>query len=349
MSQPIKPTFKLVSRGAAKRLGVLALLSAAALLWCHCTMIRMPGKSFQRSLPPLTDSQTALSNEVRRDVEMLGGKIGRRNIFYSSGYRAAQQYIERELQTCGFDVRRQTFKVQGVECANVEVEIPGSGSRDEIIIIGAHYDSVDDSPAANDNASGVAATLALARRFGSTDAAPPVRTLRFVFFANEEPPCFMTRDMGSLVYATRSKEQRENIIAMVSLETIGYFSDQPGSQTYPIKPVGWFYPNTGNFIGFVGNYHSRSLVRAAIGTFREHAKFPSEGAALPDWIEGVSWSDQWSFWQQGYRAIMVTDTAPFRYPWYHTEQDTPDKLDYDRMARVVEGLQAVVDGLAHGK
>ncbi|MCI0362486.1 MAG: M28 family peptidase, partial [Phycisphaerales bacterium] len=196
---------------------------------------------------------------------------------------------------------------------------------------------------ANDNGSGVAATLALARAFAESK---PDRTLRFVLFANEEPPYFQTENMGSLVYAKRCRERGENTVAMLSLETIGYYSDAPGSQTYPIKPIGWVYPTTGNFIGFVGNYNSRKLVRQAIKSFRAHAQFPSEGGALPGWIPGVGWSDHWAFWQAGYPAIMLTDTAPFRYPHYHSIHDTPDKLDYDRMARVVDGLRPVVADLA---
>jgi len=106
------------------------------------------------------------------------------------------------------------------------------------------------------------------------------------------------------------------------------------------------YPSTGDFIGFVGNLSSRGLVRRAIGVFREHAQFPSEGAALPSWVPGVGWSDHWAFWQEGYPAIMVTDTAPFRYTHYHTGGDTIDKVDFRRFARVVSGLEPVIRELA---
>jgi hypothetical protein len=132
---------------------------------------------------------------------------------------------------------------------------------------------------------------------------------------------------------------------MISLETIGYFSDAPHSQTYPSLGFGVFYPTVGNFIGFVGNVHSRSLLRRAIALFRKHARVPSEGAALPSFIPGVSWSDQWAFWQHGYPGIMITDTAPFRYPHYHSATDTPDKLDYDRFALVVSGMEKVIEEL----
>ena len=131
---------------------------------------------------------------------------------------------------------------------------------------------------------------------------------------------------------------------MLSLETIGYFRDERGTQKYP-PIVSWFYPDTGNFIAFVGNVGSRSLVRRTIGTFRANAKFPTEGAAMPSFVTGVGWSDQWSFWQVGYPGVMITDTAPFRNPNYHTPGDRPDTLDYDRLARITTGLVPVVHAL----
>jgi Zn-dependent M28 family amino/carboxypeptidase len=184
--------------------------------------------------------------------------------------------------------------------------------------------------------------LALARRFAGK---PPQHTLRFVSFVNEEPPYFLREQMGSFVYAGRCKARGDRILAMISLETIGYFSDAPRSQTYPAPGLGVFYPSVGNFIGFVSNVPSRDLLRRAIGLFRKHAKIPSEGAALPAFVPGVSWSDQWSFWQHGYPGIMITDTAPFRYPHYHSDTDTPDKLDYDRFALVVSGMEKVIEEL----
>jgi Zn-dependent M28 family amino/carboxypeptidase len=185
--------------------------------------------------------------------------------------------------------------------------------------------------------------LALARRFSGTRTS---RTVRFVAFANEEPPFFQTDLMGSRVYAKQCRARDENIAAMLSLETMGYFDDSAGSQRYPL-PFGLLYPSTGNFIGFVGNMRSGDLVRRAVGTFRRSEPFPSEGGALPDFIPGIGFSDQWSFWQEGYDALMVTDTAMFRYPHYHEAEDTPDKIDFDRLARVVRGLARVVDELVN--
>jgi len=189
----------------------------------------------------------------------------------------------------------------------------------------------------------VAGLLALARRFAGK---PCGQTLRFVAFVNEEPPYFQTEEMGSLVYAKHCKERGDKIAAMISLETIGYFSDEPGSQKYPSAGLGFFYPSKGNFIGFVGNTRSRSLLRSAVAAFKNERKLPCEGAALPAIIPGIGWSDHWAFWECGYPAIMVTDTAPFRYPHYHSSTDTPDKLDYDRFALVVSGMEKVIAELA---
>jgi Zn-dependent M28 family amino/carboxypeptidase len=223
----------------------------------------------------------------------------------------------------------------------IEAEILGSSPC--IVVVGAHYDSVFGAPGANDNGSGVAALLALARRFAARSTSC---TLRFVAFVNEEPPYFQTPRVGSLVYASRCKARGDQISAMLSLETIGCFSDKPRSQLYPVPGIRAFYPNTGNFIGFISNVRSRALLRRAISRFRQQEKLPSEGAALPSFVPGVGWSDQWSFWRQGYPAVMITDTALFRYPYYHTPADTPDKIDYERFALVVSGVEAVVADLA---
>jgi Zn-dependent M28 family amino/carboxypeptidase len=224
------------------------------------------------------------------------------------------------------------------------VEILGKDKAEKIALIGAHYDSVQGSPGANDNATGVAALLALARRFSQ---APLLRTVRFVAFTNEEPPLFQSRHMGSRIYARGCRDRGEQIFPMLSLETIGYYSDEPGSQKYPF-PFGLFYPSTANFIAFVSNMENAPWVKQLLTSFRRHTQFPSEGGALWEWIPGVAWSDHWSFWKEGYPAVMVTDTAPNRYPHYHTGADTPDKVGFARLARVVSGLQRIIDELVGG-
>jgi len=320
---------------------VLALIISFAIVgnatWCF--LLRMPGRNVSNSAA-LSSAEIELRDELIADVRILGGEIGERNMARYPQLNAAADFIENSFARTGLVPRRDSYELQGLACHNIEAEIRGSSP--EIVLVGAHYDSVFGSPGANDNGSGVAATLALARRFAQK---PAQHTLRFVAFVNEEPPYFLTEQMGSFVYAGRCKARGDQISAMISLETIGYFSDAPHSQTYPSLGLGVFYPTVGNFIGFVGNVRSRALLRRAIALFRKHSRLPSEGAALPSFIPGVSWSDQWAFWQHGYPGIMITDTAPFRYPHYHSATDTPDKLDYDRFALVVSGMEKVIEEL----
>jgi Zn-dependent M28 family amino/carboxypeptidase len=306
-------------------------------------MIRMPGHSHQGPLPPLTKEQRTLEEELHSHVQTLAGQIGERNIFHHDRLAMAADYIRTTLAGTGHEVRRQPYEVAGKICENVEAEVRGSRRPDDIIVIGAHYDSVQGSPGANDNASGVAAMLALARAFAKATLAC---TLRFIAFANEEPPLFQTEYMGSRVYAKRSRERGERIALMLSLETIGYYSDEPGSQ-HLLFPLNLIYPSTGNFIAFVSNVENGFLVRQLVGSFRQQAQFPSEGGALWGLIPGVGWSDHWAFWKEGFPAVMVTDTAPFRYPAYHSNADRPEFVQYERMARVVSGLQAVIVEMAN--
>ncbi len=300
-----------------------------------------PGKSFQGPLPPLNEEEKTYRDLLERHLRVLAEQIGPRSTQEPQALERAAQYLEEQLTAMGYRVRRQEFHADGVPCRNLEVELRGSGAPGQVVVLGAHYDSVPGCPAANDNGTGVASLLALAWRFRD---AKPEKTLRFVLFVNEEPPYFQTDLMGSLRYARECKRRGEQVLAMLSLETMGYYRDEPGTQQYP-PPLSMFYPSEGNFIGFVGNLGSRRLVARVVGTFRRHGRIPSEAAALPEVIAGVGWSDHWAFWQQGYPALMVTDTAPFRYPYYHTAQDTIDKVDLDRLARVVYGLQWVVADL----
>jgi Zn-dependent M28 family amino/carboxypeptidase len=306
----------------------------------------MPGKNISKAAP-LSTTEVEMRAELIADVQTIGGQIGERNLTRYPQLNAAADFIEDSFSRAGLHPRRDSYELHGRACHNIEAEIRGAqgaavSKPPAIILVGAHYDSVFGSPGANDNGSGVAAMLALARRFAGK---PAQHTLRFVAFVNEEPPYFLSEQMGSFVYASRCKARGDQIRAMISLETIGYFSDASHSQTYPAIGLGAFYPSVGNFIGFVGNVRSCTLLRQVLALFRAEAKIPSEGAALPSFIAGVSWSDQWSFWQHGYPGIMITDTAPFRYPHYHAATDTPDKLDYDRFALVVSGMEKVIEKL----
>jgi Peptidase family M28 len=319
----------------------IALAAIALLTWWF--MIKMPGKNIAKPAA-LTADEIALRTELQADVQKLAGEIGERNIPHYPALIAATEFVESSFIAAGLQPRRDTYDVGGRACHNIEAQIAGKSSH--IVLIGAHYDSVYGAPGANDNATGVAGVLALARRFAHQH---PEKTVRFVAFVNEEPPYFQSSRMGSLVYAKRCKERGDRIEGMISLETIGYFSDSPGSQVYPSPGLGAFYPKTANFIGFVSNFGSRRLLKRSLTAFRAAQKLPSEGGTVPAFIPGVGWSDHWSFWQAGYPAIMVTDTALFRYRDYHLPTDTPDKLDYDRFALVVSGMHRVIDSLANSR
>jgi Zn-dependent M28 family amino/carboxypeptidase len=245
--------------------------------------------------------------------------------------------LAEQLEGAGYGVDRTGNEVDGVMTMNIAVEVHGSANDTEIVLVGAHYDSAHGCPGADDNASGVAGVLALARRFKS---ATPDRTLRFVFFSNEEPPYFKTPNMGSLVYAKAASGRGDRVVAMLSLDSIGYFSDAQNSQQYP-KPLADKLPATGNFVAVLGNTFSETLVGRVFEALRARATVPAEGGAFAEDLPGVGWSDHWSFWQVRAPAVMITDTAPFRNPNYH-KPDTPDSLDYARMARVVAGVESVI-------
>jgi len=335
----------ILTRAAMVRLAILLLVLLALGIWCDRVMIKMPGKSYQGEPIPLSETEIALRDKLKSDIDFLAVQLGERNVIQYHALEKSAEFIETSLRDAGYDVKRQGFTARGKLCENIEVEIQGADHPNQIVIIGAHYDTVFGCPGANDNGSGVAALLALARRFQDKTLD---RTLRFVAFVNEEPPFFQTEKMGSLVYARRCRERNENIVAMISLETMGYYSDDENSQNYP-KPFNLFYPSRGNFIAFVGNLSSKQLVRDSISVFRERCKFPSEGIAIWGQVTGIGWSDHWSFWQEGYPAIMVTDTALFRYRYYHTPDDTPDKINFDRFAQVITGMEQVIGELAKVK
>jgi Peptidase family M28 len=324
-------------KGLAIRFGIF--FSALALFVAY--MITMPGKSYSGpALQPSLEELKAAVN-LRKDVIHLAGTIGERNLDRYRNLQDAAQYIEDSFKALGYSVEEQEYAVGTRKAKNISAEIRGASRPQEIVIVGAHYDSVYGCPGADDNGSGTAALLELARELR---LAAPARTIRFVAFVNEEPPNFQTPTMGSWIYAKRSRERKENIVAAISLETIGIYSDAENSQHYPAG-FSFFFPAKGNFVGIVGNLSSRSLVRDSVKHFRETTQFPSEGVAAPGGMTGVGWSDHWSFWQEGYPAIMITDTAPFRNPNYHKLLDKPETLDYEPMARVTVGVARLVEYL----
>ncbi len=281
---------------------------------------------------------------LERHVRRLAGDIGERNLFRLGTLEAAADWIETEWRRYGYDrVVRQEYETHGVRCANLEVTRSGTRRPAEILLIGAHYDSVRGSPGANDNGSGVAALLELSRLFAAQ--APPTCTVRFVAFVNEEPPFFLTGEQGSMIYAKAARARGDDIRLMASLETMGCYSDAPGSQRYP-PLFRYLYPDRADFLGLVADLRSRRAMRRLARAFRATSDFPLQHAATLRSVPGVAWSDHRSFWKQGYRALMVTDTAFYRYRYYHTAQDTPDKLNYPAFARATAGLHLAFAALA---
>jgi Zn-dependent M28 family amino/carboxypeptidase len=287
--------------------------------------------------------QVTLVEALKADVRRLSQDIGERNTQRYENLSRAAAFITSTLRQTDLPIRSQTYTVEGKLCENIEAELLGRHRPQELVIVSAHYDSARGVVGANDNASGVAALLALACMFAH-DALS--RTVRFVAFVNEEPPYTRTPQMGSVVYAHRCRLQQEDIHAMISLETIGYYPwrERPAKDPLIVRWV--LRPLQGNFLACVGNPDSRPLVQRVTTAFQGASDLPIRGFVLPGFLPGVKSSDHWAFWQQGYKALMLTDTAPFRYPFYHTRYDTPDKLTYNALAEAVKGLKHVVQELA---
>jgi Zn-dependent M28 family amino/carboxypeptidase len=322
-------------RAVASAVGAILLIVALVLIW----MTSVPGQSFAGALPT---PAPALRATLERDVVELAQTIGERNVYRRTSLARARDFIATRMRDSGLQPKLETYSVPTCACSNIAADIPGTTRAHEVIVIGAHYDSVTGSPGANDNATGVAAMLALAENAAKT---PHARTLRFIAFVNEEPPFFQTDQMGSRVNAHASHARGDDIVAMLSLETLGCYSDEPGTQSYPSPLLRLIYPSRGNFVTFVSNLGSRPLLRHVVETFRDHARIPSEGGALPEWVSGVGWSDHESYWREGRPAIMVTDTAIFRDANYHRRTDAVEHVDFERLALVVEGLEHVVADL----
>ncbi len=325
------------------RLGALFGTGALGVLALGLYLSSAPGTSHAGPLPPATPDHVTAADRLRADVQHLAGVIGPRDMTHPKALVAAREHVVAGLAAAGHAPVRMPYAVNGVEVQNLEATLPGRTRPDEIILVGAHYDCVETTPGADDNASGVAVMLEIARRLRDR---PLARTVRFVAFVNEEPPYFKTDQMGSLVYARAARARGDRVVAMFSLEMLGYYVDAAGSQQYP-PFLSALYPDRGDFVAFVGDFGARPLVQRAVGLFRDAASFPAEALSGPASIPGVDFSDHWSFWQAGYtEAIMVTDTAFMRNHAYHEPEDTPARLDYDRMARVTLGLTEVVARLA---
>lgn len=285
-------------------------------------------------------SDFTLPARLQNHVCRLSQDIGERSIFRYEALVKTRQYIADSFRSLGYAVEFQEYKLYDKLVSNIIATKAGAEKSGRTIILGAHYDSCL-NPGADDNASGVAGILELARLMRDIKTR---HTLKFVAFVNEEPPFFKTEDMGSRVYVRGAKVKGEDIRAVIILEMIGYYSQRPCSQRYPLF-FGIGYPNKGNFITVVGDFASRRLASAVAGSFKKYSAFPVQIFLGPRFISGVDFSDHWSFWQEGFPAVMVTDTAFYRNKNYHKHSDTADTLDYLSMAAVVEGLQGAVLGL----
>ncbi len=284
----------------------------------------------------------ALEERLQVGVEMLAQEIGSRSSHTPEKLQRAIDYFRGELESTGLPMQIQEFEVGGQTFSNLIFEVRGRERPEEIIVVGAHYDSVPSTPGADDNATGAIATLELARHFA---AQPQAQTLRFLLFANEEPPFFQTDGMGSLIYARSLQQAGEEVVLMFSLEMLGFYSDEPNSQELPMGLAGLF-PTTGNFIAFVSDFASRELLDEAHAAFRVQG-LPAEKLAAPAALPEAGFSDHWSFWQVGYPAIMITDTAFLRNPHYHAPTDSVETLDLSRYTRAVEGIQGMLEVLAN--
>ncbi len=291
-----------------------------------------------------TASGTSIMHKAEPDnlqkwVEFLAGEIGRRPAARPDTLKKAADKISAELASYGYDITHQAVPYRQTSLHNIIASPAGSRDSDQpLLIVGAHYDSISRSPGADDNASGVAGLMEAARLL--RDTGPP--GIRLVFFCPEEPPAYRTKKMGSYVYAHNLKKRKTELTGMICLEMIGYFTDTPGSQSYPLPFMNTIYPDRGNFIAMVGNIRSGRWTRQVRRKFMEGTDLPVEALNAPAIIVGIDFSDHWSFNKFGYPAVMVTDTAFYRNPHYHLMSDTPETLDYARAAKVVDGLVSAV-------
>ena len=315
-------------------LEVLVLLGLLVAACAYLTQPLLPrgGTTVQQGADPLR-----LEAHVRALSERFSPR-GEKNL---KNLNAAAEYIADTLRAAGSEVSDQPYSSDGYTYRNVIAAL--GPESEERVVVGAHYDAFRGFPGADDNASGVAGVLELARILG---ASPPGMRVELVAYSLEEPPHFRTESMGSAVHAASLKAKNARVRAMISLEMIGCFSDERGSQRFPLGLLRLLYPSAGNFIAVVGRIGGGGLVRTVKKAMRGATPLPVRSVNAPGFIPGIDFSDHLAYWNQGYPALMVTDTAFYRNPRYHTADDLPDTLDYRRMALVVDGLAAAVRAIA---
>lgn len=297
-------------------------------------------------IPPSTPAELQLRDRLRKHVDIFAGLIGPRHLGKPDSLHAATAYIEKQFTEMALAPQRETYTVNTVEVANIVAQITGHSSPDEIVIVGAHYDTVPQTPGADDNASAVAMLIEVARLLAPT---PHRRSLRFVAFPCEEPPHFYTDSMGSQQYARACRKRGDNILGMICLEMVGYYTTAPNSQTVPPQIPGalrFAFPTTGDFLAAVANLKSLKLLWNFRRGFKRAGRFPLYAIALPESVPEIHLSDNGSFWSQNYPALMITDTSFLRNPHYHRETDTPETLDYDRLTVATLGVAGGVARLS---
>ncbi|MGB2681020.1 MAG: M28 family peptidase [Candidatus Competibacter sp.] len=270
---------------------------------------------------------------LRESVEFLVTQTGKRNFYHPEVLEKAAGFIEKGFRQAGGIVRSDDFEVGGERFRNVVARF--GPSTQPVIVIGAHYDADVHTPGADDNASGVASLLELARLLGQK---PPLNSVELVAYTLEEMPNFGTENMGSWHHAMRLAQEGVIPKAVIVLEMIGYFDDRPQSQSFPVPGMEYLYPDRGHFIGVVSDFSSPRLVRRVKAAMSACAQLPVYSLNAPVWVPGVALSDHSSYWAHGVPAVMITDTAYLRNPNYHQASDLPDTLDYDRMGKVVRGV-----------
>ena len=280
-----------------------------------------------------------MADYLRQVVIRLAGDIGVRSFQDLERLEKTATYISDQFISFGYQVTRQPFVFSGNTYHNIIAELAGGASPEKLLIVGAHYDVVRTTPGADDNASGVAGLLGLARELAN---ARMERSVRFVAFALEEWPVYRSSNMASYHYAKSLKEKNERVEGMICLEMIGFFCDREGCQHYPFPFMSLKFPKSGNYIAMVGNLQSKAFTERVAKSFKNATDLPLITLNAPAIVIGIDFSDHWSFGKMGYRALMVTDTAFYRNPHYHAPTDIPETLDYERMAKVVEGLIAAI-------
>jgi len=290
-------------------------------------------------LPSLKLNPAVSATRLRESVEKLCFGFGPRSYRHPENLDAAADWIADRFRAAGLAVEFQEYHVEGTRFRNVIARRPGSDPLAGIDVIGAHYDAYDEFPGADDNASGVAVLLELTRTLPDD---PHQRTQIFVAFSTEEPPYFGTEQMGSHVFAQRLVDRGERVELMIALDLVGYYSDEPGSQRFPVPGLGLFYPSKGDFVAVIGDMRAGPWLKRVKRGMRAMDAIPVHSFRASPGIAPVHLSDHLAFRRLGLPGVQVTDTAFMRYPHYHSAEDVPDRLDYERMALVVRALHGVI-------